>query len=123
MGSYATASYRDITREFVLLGWTAFGGPAAHIGLFQKVRRERQEDPHARAIAPPPHRIDPDFAFSAAQRFVDKLRWMSNEVFIELYALGQCLPGPSSTQVSFAIGTVKQGVSGAGPGCRGAAHA
>jgi hypothetical protein len=47
------------------------------------------------------------------QRFVEKLRWMSHDVFIELYALGSCLPGPSSTQVSFAIGTIKQGISGA----------
>lgn len=29
--------YRDIAKEFSLLGWTAFGGPAAHIGLFQRV--------------------------------------------------------------------------------------
>ncbi len=35
---YVSASYGDIAKEFVLLGWTAFGGPAAHIGLFQKVR-------------------------------------------------------------------------------------
>lgn len=35
---YVSASYGDIARQFVLLGWTAFGGPAAHIGLFQKVR-------------------------------------------------------------------------------------
>lgn len=32
---YATVTYMDIFRQFVLLGWTAFGGPAAHIGLFQ----------------------------------------------------------------------------------------
>ena len=29
---YASVSYEDIFRQFVLLGWTAFGGPAAHIG-------------------------------------------------------------------------------------------
>lgn len=27
---YATASYADIFRQFVVLGWTAFGGPAAY---------------------------------------------------------------------------------------------
>jgi len=43
------------------------------------------------------------------QRFVDKLRWMSESVYMELFALGQCMPGPTSTQVSFAIGTVKKG--------------
>ena len=31
------ATLADIFRAFVLMGWTAFGGPAAHIGIFQKV--------------------------------------------------------------------------------------
>lgn len=30
------ASFKDIFYSFVLMGWTAFGGPAAHIGIFQK---------------------------------------------------------------------------------------
>lgn len=34
---FADVSYLDITKQFFILGWTAFGGPAAHIGLFQKV--------------------------------------------------------------------------------------
>ena len=34
---YADAGFLDIFKNFALLGWTAFGGPAAHIGLFQKV--------------------------------------------------------------------------------------
>jgi len=33
-------------------------------------------------------------------------------VFTELLALGQCLPGPTSTQMSFAIGVVSRGVPG-----------
>eukprot|EP00775_Hariotina_reticulata_P008009 gene8009-8207_t len=78
---FADVSYLDITKQFFILGWTAFGGPAAHIGLFQK-------------------------------RFVDSLKWMSASVYGELFALGQCMPGPTSTQVSFAIGTVKKGVRG-----------
>jgi chromate transport protein ChrA len=48
----------------------------------------------------------------ALQRLIEKLHWMSNEVFMELFALGSCLPGPTSTQVSFAIGTVRKGVLG-----------
>jgi len=32
---YVDITYWDITREFSILGWIAFGGPAAHIGLFQ----------------------------------------------------------------------------------------
>lgn len=47
-----------------------------------------------------------------SQRLVEKLRWMSDEVYMELFALGQCLPGPTSTQVSFALGTVRKGVLG-----------
>lgn len=31
--------------------------------------------------------------------FVENLKWMSMTVFTELLALGQCLPGPTSTQV------------------------
>lgn len=78
---YADVTFLDIFKQFSILGWIAFGGPAAHIGLFQK-------------------------------RLVEKMRWMSHEVYMELFALGQCLPGPSSTQVSFAIGTVRKGVLG-----------
>eukprot|EP00879_Flechtneria_rotunda_P029774 GHRR01032222.1.p1 GENE.GHRR01032222.1~~GHRR01032222.1.p1 ORF type:complete len:108 (+),score=36.75 GHRR01032222.1:152-475(+) len=34
---YVNVTYADIAKQFSLLGWTAFGGPAAHIGLFQRV--------------------------------------------------------------------------------------
>ncbi len=30
--------FGDIAKEFSLMGWIGFGGPAAHIGLFQRVR-------------------------------------------------------------------------------------
>lgn len=33
----AQVGYIDILKQFSLLGWVAFGGPAAHIALFQKV--------------------------------------------------------------------------------------
>ena len=29
--------YSSILRQFAWMGWSAFGGPSAHIGLFQKV--------------------------------------------------------------------------------------
>jgi len=74
-------NFSDIAKQFSLLGWIGFGGPAAHIGLFQK-------------------------------RLVEKLRWVTSGVFMELFALAQCLPGPTSTQVSFAMGTVRQGTFG-----------
>jgi len=80
-GGYVDVGFGGIFRNFALLGWTAFGGPAAHIGFFQK-------------------------------QFVEQMRWMSAAVFAELLALCQCLPGPSSTQMSFAIGTFKRGVLG-----------
>lgn len=30
-------TYKDLFCRFILLGWIAFGGPTAHIALFQKV--------------------------------------------------------------------------------------
>jgi hypothetical protein len=30
------ATYREIAKYFGILGWTAFGGPAAHVAMFQK---------------------------------------------------------------------------------------
>lgn len=35
--SYAEVTYWEITRHFFIMGWIGFGGPAAHIGLFQRV--------------------------------------------------------------------------------------
>ena len=36
--SHATAvTHTGIFRQWVFLGWTAFGGPSAHIGIFRKV--------------------------------------------------------------------------------------
>mmetsp|Transcript_91889 Transcript_91889/g.163588 ORF Transcript_91889/g.163588 Transcript_91889/m.163588 type:complete len:460 (+) Transcript_91889:47-1426(+) len=79
--AYREVGFSDIFKNFVLMGWTAFGGPAAHVGLFQKV-------------------------------FVEQLKWMSPEVFTELFAVCQCMPGPSSTQMSFVLGTTKKGIRG-----------
>jgi chromate transporter len=78
---YRDISYAEIAKEYSLLGWTAFGGPAAHIGLFER-------------------------------RLVNRRRWVSPPIFAELFALCQCLPGPASTQLSFAMGTVKKGLRG-----------
>lgn len=35
--TYAQVTYWEITRHFFIMGWIGFGGPAAHIGLFQRV--------------------------------------------------------------------------------------
>lgn len=46
------------------------------------------------------------------QTFIQKLKWMSDGVFVELFSLSSCLPGPTSTQVSFGLGAVKKGIRG-----------
>jgi chromate transporter len=46
------------------------------------------------------------------QTFVEKLKWFSHAIFLEVLALCQCMPGPTSTQVSFALGTFKHGTLG-----------
>lgn len=77
-----TPALGSIAQEFLVLGCTAFGGPAVHIGMFK-------------------------------ERFCDGgLRWLSNERFMELFAMANCLPGPSSTQVAFAIGVTQGGILG-----------
>ncbi|KAG7668186.1 hypothetical protein NADE_008667 [Nannochloris sp. 'desiccata'] len=75
------ATWKELIRYWFVLGWTAFGGPAAHVAMFQKL-------------------------------FVDKLRWCTYLVFTELLMLGQCIPGPTSTQMGFALGVLKKGLSG-----------
>lgn len=44
--------------------------------------------------------------------FVEKLQWFSSTRYVELIAMANCLPGPSSTQVAFAIGITQHGVIG-----------
>ncbi|CAK0840182.1 unnamed protein product [Prorocentrum cordatum] len=79
----AGPSLSAIASNFFWLGLTAFGGPPVHISMFKK-RFCEDED----------------------------LRWLSEERFQELFAMANCLPGPSSTQVGFAIGVTKKGVVG-----------
>lgn len=64
------------------LGFTSFGGPAAHLGYF---RRE----------------------------FVERRRWLDEAGFADLLALCQFLPGPGSSQFSFAVGYQRGGLVGA----------
>lgn len=47
-----------------------------------------------------------------SQYLIEKLHWLSVNVFLEIFALCQCMPGPASTQVSFALGILKKGVLG-----------
>lgn len=46
---------------------------------------------------------------------MEKLKWFNHAIFLEVLALCQCMPGPTSTQVSFAMGTFKQGTLGERP--------
>eukprot|EP00850_Spirogloea_muscicola_P003179 SM000012S25441 [mRNA] locus=s12:1108224:1112159:- [translate_table: standard] len=78
---YHRGGFLEIARAFGVLGWTAFGGPAAHVGYFHKA-------------------------------FVVDRKWMSDQVFAELLALGYMLPGPSSSQFSFAVGITQLGPLG-----------
>lgn len=68
--------------QFLWLGCISFGGPAAHIGYFQRT-------------------------------FVQRLGWLSQAEFARLLALCQLLPGPASSQLSFAIGRHRAGLGGA----------
>jgi len=45
--------------------------------------------------------------------FVEKLKWLDESEYAQLVALSQFLPGPGSSQVGFAIGYKKGGLTGA----------
>ncbi|MEX2221871.1 MAG: chromate efflux transporter [Candidatus Rokuibacteriota bacterium] len=44
--------------------------------------------------------------------FVERRRWLSEAAYADLVALCQLLPGPASTQVSFAVGLSRAGLAG-----------
>lgn len=44
------------------------------------------------------------------KRFVQTLNWVDETVFLDLFALGNALPGPGSTQLAFSIAVVCHGV-------------
>jgi chromate transporter len=45
--------------------------------------------------------------------YVERRRWLGDAVFAELVALGQFLPGPTSSQVGMAVGYIRAGFRGA----------
>lgn len=45
--------------------------------------------------------------------FVTRRRWVSDEQYADIVALGQFLPGPASSQVGFALGMLRGGALGA----------
>lgn len=46
------------------------------------------------------------------ERFVERRQWLDERRFVELLGLGQGLPGPTSTQMVVAVGTVRAGPLG-----------
>jgi len=76
------AAIAEVATSFAPLGFVAFGGPMAHIGLLQTV-------------------------------FVEEKKWMTDETFMELQALGHSLPGPTSTQMVVAVAASRGGLLGA----------
>jgi chromate transporter len=47
------------------------------------------------------------------QEFVERRKWLTEETFVDLVALCQFLPGPTSSQVSYSIGMTRGGIAGA----------
>ncbi|CAE6914831.1 chromate efflux transporter [Vibrio sp. B1FLJ16] len=47
------------------------------------------------------------------QTFVEKLKWIDDSEYAQIVALSQFLPGPGSSQVGFALGYKRGGLSGA----------
>ena len=47
------------------------------------------------------------------QEFVDRRKWLTEEIFADLVALCNFLPGPTSSQVSYSIGMTRGGIPGA----------
>lgn len=47
------------------------------------------------------------------QEIVEKRKWVSDQVYADLVALCQFLPGPASSQVGFALGYMRAGLRGA----------
>ncbi|GAC94492.1 chromate transporter [Pseudozyma hubeiensis SY62] len=43
------------------------------------------------------------------KRFVDKLAWIDETTFADLFSLGNALPGPGSTQLAFSIAVARNG--------------
>ena len=90
------ATYLEIVKYFGILGWTAFGGPAAHVAMFQKVGECAavcRQPSTVLQIPPPSSLTSPLLPPCPSQMFVEKLRWCTFVVFTELLMLGQCMPG------------------------------
>jgi chromate transporter len=71
----------EVAVVFLRLGCIAFGGPAAHIALFEA-------------------------------ECVRRLRWIDRQRFLDLLAVANLVPGPTSTELAIHIGRVRAGWPG-----------
>jgi chromate transporter len=46
------------------------------------------------------------------QEFVERRKWLGDDVYSDIVALCQFLPGPASSQVGIAIGILRSGLTG-----------
>jgi chromate transporter len=72
----------EVFQTFLKIGLTAFGGPIAHLGYFER-------------------------------EIIERRKWLTQNVYGDLVALCQFLPGPASSQVAFALGYSRAGIGGA----------
>jgi chromate transport protein ChrA len=43
-------------------------------------------------------------------RFVVQRKWLSETLFVELFAIGSALPGPASTQLAYSVALMRDGL-------------
>ncbi len=77
----------ELAKTFLVLGCTAFGGPAVHLALFNQ-------------------QLVSQTGTDRSKRGGDQKFWLTADTFAELVSFASVLPGPTSTQVSFLIGMV-----------------
>ena len=81
VGSAQAARLRELAAVFLRLGFTAFGGPAAHIAMME-------------------------------DEAVVRRHWLTRERFLDLLAMANVLPGPSSSEIAIYLGYVRAGWPG-----------
>ncbi|KAJ9093191.1 hypothetical protein QFC21_006508 [Naganishia friedmannii] len=89
----------ETVKRFWDLGFTAFGGAYRAVSVGSALQGRHKEMPVALAKDA-----------VTTRRFVEKHKWVDTTTFADLFALGNALPGPGSTQLAFSIATVHGGI-------------